>query len=74
MTNQEIATRTAAALRELYTVWGDCPETGGTLKNRAAGVKARKALALVAKHAGRSNSRINANRRYLQRLAANSPW
>ena len=74
MTNQEIATRTAAALHELYHAWGPCPETGGSAEARAAGLKARKALALVASHAGRSNSRINANRRYLQRIAANSPW
>ena len=74
MTNQEIATRTVAALQELYQAWGACPETGGSVEARAAGLKAKAALALVAKHAGRSNSRINANRRYLQRIAANSPW
>ncbi len=74
MTNQEIATRTAAALHELYHAWGHFEGTGGSAEARAAGLKAKGALALVAKHAGRSNSRINANRRYQQRSITNSPW
>ena len=73
MTNHEIASRTAAALRELYLVWGQAAGTGGSTEARAAGTKARKALALAADHAERSDRTI-ANRRYQRRIAANRPW
>ena len=75
MNNQEISSRTAAALQELFTVWGACPQTGGSPEVRSAGQRAVSALALIAKaDRDRRNNRSVANRRHLQRIAANRPW